>query len=49
MLAQLFWRRFRCGACGQLFTLPLDDVTLPDHAPRRAAGEGCVATDAIPA
>jgi hypothetical protein len=48
MLPKLYWRRFRCGACGQIFQLPLDDVTLPRHAPRRGDGDGCRADDAVP-
>ena len=34
ILPKLFWRRYRCADCGQLFELPLNDVTLPMHAPR---------------
>jgi hypothetical protein len=34
LLAKIFWRRYRCETCGGLFELPLDDPTLPPHAPR---------------
>jgi hypothetical protein len=46
MLAKLYWRRFRCADCGQLFELPRDDTTLPRHA---RAGEDCPGCDAVPA
>jgi hypothetical protein len=47
MLPKLYWRRFRCGDCGQLFELPLDNPTLPPHA--RVGGEDCQGCDAVPA
>ena len=50
VLAKIFWRRFRCDACGRLFELPLDDPVLPVHAPRAGSGEDCCdGRDAVPA
>ena len=49
MLAQLYWRRYRCTDCGRSFTLPLDDVTLPAHPRDRAERQSCPAGDAMPA
>jgi hypothetical protein len=49
MLATLYWRRFRCGACGRLFLLPLEDTTLPVHPRARTATDRCAGDDAVPA
>ncbi len=50
VLPKLFWRRYRCADCGHLFELPLDDVTLPAHAPRgRRDAPTCPGGDSIPA
>ena len=49
LLAKLYWRRFRCAECGQLFALPLDDTTLPAHRRARDGHAACRGDDAIPA
>jgi hypothetical protein len=49
LLPKLYWRRFRCADCGQLFELPLDDTTLPTHRRRWDGNEACRGDDAIPA
>jgi len=51
LLAKIFWRRYRCEACGGLFELPLDDPTPPPHGPRgrRPNGNVCAGVAVVPA
>lgn len=50
LLAKIYWRRFRCDGCGRVFTLPLNDTTLPAHAARgRTESTDCHGQAALPA